>query len=322
MKRKILIGLGIMTMLLSACGKKTPEEVVETSENPPAAIESILSEDTFSDVTNVTEQGSENTSETADTTDTTETVAVTDGTKYVIDKEVICSDNETFTNSFEDGAEYSLDEIAAVANAAYPEKGYQLTSQDDISYQDIDCGSDGVNEQLIVISYKDSEGSYSYSNYLVVKEVDGARNICYLADTDIDGDIMVEYNGMISFNHRDDEFVSRHENSFVDADGQWHFIYGKAWYRSLYSYIEVEKSDELDAIHVDEYYFSPEKNKEDTYCVYYKVDENSKEVDDPSIYEDGSVYKKVFDDAGIDTYTSKDLYEKITAREKELGITE
>ena len=97
-------------------------------------------------------------------------------------------------------------------------------------------------------------------------------------------------------------------------------------YGDFYAYTSGEdykliSTEGLDADHlgVREYYFEPEYEKREYYYTYFVMDDNYNDITKDEDFDDSNELKKRFAEAGIKTYTQKEIDQILKDRAARIG---
>ncbi|MBE5836061.1 MAG: hypothetical protein E7309_15705 [Butyrivibrio sp.] len=211
--------------------------------------------------------------------------------------------------------EYTIAKLEKSIIESFP--SYDDSEPSTVSAWAIDCGKDGEQELEVKIEYPGAP----YDDYLVrmiVKKIDDTYEIRYFSEATLRSGESIDASGNISPSGAASYDVYGGDYGFLDAEVKWHFSYYYNYYLDMDAYsnhlrnmgIEIDFSgEEWYEFQVEEYSFDEDYSNRTYYTVYIDLDENG-QPKDMSIYEDGSVYKKTFEEAGITTYTPDEM-EKI-----------
>jgi hypothetical protein len=218
-----------------------------------------------------------------------------------------------------DGEYYTLDQIIDKTDKAYSIDNADHATRE---YHLIDCGSDGNKELLADIGF-----AASFRMHMVLKDYDGELVICYICDGGdrFDNDISDE--GYISFWSLSAANIHTFEESYLDANGIYHFFYGVEETISPYSvyfpdgddYIEVSFDDiDTDHLLVKEYWMGKDEH-EPRYCVLAGVNDDYEQEGGEEFYEEDNPVRLAFEEAGISLYEEKEIFESLQERADEIG---
>lgn len=223
----------------------------------------------------------------------------------------------------EAGKSYTMDEIAKAIEKVDEYSEFKLSS--DVTYSEIDCGEDGVPELLVEAPFGEE-----FRLCLILKEIDGELVICFAQDGWSRSYVEVEPDGRIISGGSAGAAVHVVDYAYVDAKGDYQFYYGceerMTLYGDLYAYVSGEdyktiSTEGLDAEHLGvlDYYFEADYQNRTHYYSYFVMDDNYNDVTTDEDYDDSNELKKRFTEAGIKTYTRKEMEQKLTDRAKEIG---
>ncbi len=210
--------------------------------------------------------------------------------------------------------------------------------KEEITSSAIDCGNDGQKELIVKIRFPGAEDEeydtpyQSYNQKIVIKDVDGKLMACFYAEDNNYTSTNINEYGYVETSSRGYLSVVADECGYLDANASWHLYYHYRYYLDMNSYInevtnyrrelgitDMNFSDEWKGFQVEEYIFGDKFTKDNTCTIYYKTDDNGVDKN-PEIYEDGSLYKKKFDEYNIKTYSPEGLSEALKERRKEIGL--
>ncbi len=181
----------------------------------------------------------------------------------------------SFCNTLADGGSYSIDELIQGLKDGindYFESDTEIEVKE-IRHEYIDCGNDGQKELLVAIKLK--EPVELFENKMIFKANENGIKLCYSSDSwSRKGHSVNEY-GYITDRYYTGERFDRFEYSFVDADGNWHFLLGgnaislteldKAWVERNKSELENLEIDP-DRVFLGKFYFEkPVPGEEPSY---------------------------------------------------------
>lgn len=221
------------------------------------------------------------------------------------------------------GKAYSMDEIVKAIGTVDEYSEFKLTS--DIVFSEIDCGEDGVRELLVEAPFNEE-----FRLYMILKEIDGELVICFSQDGWSRSYVEVEPDGRIISSGSAGAAVHVFDYGYVNAKGEYQYYYGceetTTLYGDFYAYTSGEdykliSTEGLDADHlgVREYYFEPEYEKREYYYTYFVMDDNYNDITKDEDFDDSNELKKRFAEAGIKTYTQKEIDQILKDRATQIG---
>ncbi len=251
-----------------------------------------------------------------------------------------------YRESVSDGSECTLNEILdalradvmtryEVSDSEMPDKEFKIENFS------IDCGNDGMPELLV--SARLLVRMDPFTEYLIVKADDDGARLCYADSIGPRSSIDINEYGYISEDGSGGASYNSFEKSFVDAKGQWHFLYGAyseddvAGMGILYNdeILSIPKKSAKDFKDVIFFRFWFEDKPEDerecefSYSVGGEYDEEGKEeysfsllTRDESLYDAGNACMQAFDKMRIPITPLSKIDEKISEREKAEGMDE
>lgn len=333
MKKKLVVVLMLTLLLVTACDRS--EKAEEKKNNDTKTIESSKI----------------NTEETQVEKETAEEKNKQEENKQAEDKqdeladcylEFLSGENQLFfyNNSsendydsvndyFESGKGYTLSEITNVLKT-----GYNLEKDPVVKYAEMDCGNDCEKEIALLF-----EGMNIYSPddsstvVFIIKEIDGKLKSCYSYETWArSGSVMNYYGYYTSYGSNG---ASNHGSSsgYVDAKGNWNFInYTEeeqnieqlSWSETLGRIPKVAETKTYDGSIV--FYstnFDEIKSSDDYEYMerFYSFDVIEPEYSKDDLYTT-SVYKDIFDEAGVTVYSPDEIDKMIKQKEEKVGVTE
>lgn len=285
-KLKVVALLGIMSIMLSACGETNQSNIEissisdSTAENSSVDNADVSTESATEAVDDSTVANTDNSSASTD-----ESGASSTDTDAVADAENTSTDASAYVElstdtSILDGEESYKEFLEGTAKVKYRGTGdastymilsdvlevgtsYTLdeiaekldaSSEDmDITYDGnpevglIDCGSDGKNELLVKLNFGGVAGD---SLYMIIKEIDGELVICYNGDAGARYYIEVKENGVIEAAGSGGASVHYYDYSFVDANGDYTYYYGAEENIAPYD-IYYYKDGEFESLNLD-----------------------------------------------------------------------
>ena len=225
--------------------------------------------------------------------------------------------------ALEEGESYTIKQIVFLLQS----KGNIPKSvEPDITYDRIDCGSDGVQELLVKFSLGNTEMD------MIIKDIDGELVICYAEECNFSKDLP---QGYFEFTLNPDGTSERfffskgrtemEEYSYVDGNGDYHLYYGLEKTTRFVMDYTVETGgkkvkvwpDGLDGEHIVlyDYYFSDDEH----FISYEVIDDNGNEITTDKDYDDSNEVVKRFADEGVKIYSDKEIEKLLKDRAKEIG---
>ncbi len=328
-----LISVGLAFLLIGCAGSSEANSSVEESpasyESQEASTKDITSEEATKEVTanESTDEGSKTLYE-----------------DFIADKSEVYMNSKADTGStlklsgLNDGEKYTLsaieEELVRVLSEESEDASEIEVSQVRNAY--IDCGNDGEQELLLAVeisSYFDT-----YEEWLIIKAKDNELHLCFSGDSWSRKAQYINEYGYIRTEGSGGASYSNYEYSFVDKDGEWHFLFGSET-EEFTGQEEVylnEKSYKLsdyglsdDQVAMAQFYFEPLTDEENgnveyTFFKYGEIDVDDevpyfycKVVKEDPVYDSDSGYYKLFEDAGITVISIEEIEKEIdTAMEK------
>ena len=336
MKSKIVCVLLSITlgMFAASCGK-TQDSEIETSVDMNQMLENSVEESQIAINSSETEsivESAEVESETETNTEIeseSQTVDIIDTDLYT---DFLMSDEKLYFNNymqedyngplFETGKGYSLSDLMEKFKEIY-----YIDKEPQINYSYIDCGNDGVSEFAIQFYGMNIYGPEDDSTLVyVVKDIDGQLELCYTYETWARSESTLNSCGYYTSGGSNGASNHGFKSGYIDANGKWNFI----------NYTEEEwdvsqlvmRNDQLSKVAE----VAQTKTYDQDICVIStRFEENydtsnyyytyTVENEDDNLYTD-SVYKDIFDEAGVTYYTWEEMENMISEKEKSVGVTE
>ncbi len=336
MKKKVILPILICGLGLSACGQKDAVTSQETDTSASTEVVSVEADAT--------------TEESVDMAETD----IDDGTplyeRFLANKAKVHINKDRDFGSyfaFEEGKElnYTLEELtnAIISNYIGDSEGIKI-ELDSIEYAYIDCGNDGNEELAIRIN---TPAIDDWSEYVVIKDINGKLETIYSNEAWSRSRVSINKYGYIYGDGSGGASNHYFEKSYLDAGGNWHYIYGDE--TTVFDCSDAEYPGDIwspDGKHVSLemplpgsfVFFSfdfnnTDDNEKDNICSYaqYSGDyENDnglngyfycKLVGDEVIYDADYPLKKFFDEVGIETVSIKEINELIEEKAQAEGLT-
>lgn len=240
---------------------------------------------------------------------------------------------------------YTFDDMAIAFGGAindFFEKSY-ITK---ISYGYIDCGLDGVNELALDVRFRDYPG-IEYKTLMVIKYLADADRLefCYGITSGYRSDAELSKYGVITYHSSVSAYEDYYSTAFINVDGRYVLDY-----EEMESYNDMmlneaaeklyEEGDE-EAVKEDGSYhnirshqycfedadFYADKDTDDKFLYtfyaysYYDEDECPELFSDNELYEDGSIYSRIWNASGRNWCSPDELSKKVLEHEEEIGLT-
>lgn len=223
---------------------------------------------------------------------------------------------------------YTFQDICGIINLVYNSNAPMEELVDHISYAYIDCGADG-NEELALLFHDLYDRSLYSAGYviLVIKDVDGRLEMCYLIDPYYKEDWeLTNRNGIVTYWCNAGTGLTRDELGYIDAEGVYNVVYSVM---NDYSFFYVlgyadEFSDEIpeeEFIVLKTYYIFESYGQDKKYGEYNLLAPDSGDFEDSEI-DFESISKAVADATGMAFYSYDEIQKMIADREVEIGLTE
>lgn len=249
-----------------------------------------------------------------------------------------------YRNMIADGSECTLNEILdvlrkdvmerfEVSDDEMPDKEFKLENAI------IDCGNDGMPE--LVIGAKLLVRLDEFNDFMIFKADDDGFRLCYSNSVGPRSTIDVNEYGYICEEGSSGASNSYYEKSFVDAKGQWHFLYGadqesdlinqSIYYNKELVSIPKKAAGDFKDIAFFKFWFDEKDEDERDYKYSYSVcgeyDEKCEEPysycslsRDEAIYAKDTVYMQTFEKLGIPVIPLTDIDGMIAQKEKTEGV--
>ncbi len=227
---------------------------------------------------------------------------------------------------FETTKGYTMFELLTILEEKYTDVDIDM----EIDYAYLDCGNDGVEELAIRFNGISNEGPEISTQVYVMKEIEGKLECCYYYETWSRSHTDINCYGYVTSFGSNGASNHGYDAGYIDADGKWNFIHyteeewnidglfcdgtlgkvpdiaaGKQYEGNI-----VVTTTRFEEILTDEDFYNMEK--------YYAFYVDGVESD---VYSD-SVYKDIFDEAGVKLYQPKEIDAMIQEKEASLGITD
>ena len=245
-----------------------------------------------------------------------------------------------FEKVLSDGSYYLLPYIKELSvDYLRGEWGYtdDIHIEPEVEYAYLDCGNDGDPELAIRITYPTP--NENWRQYFVIKAIDGQLYEAFSTDEWSRRSVSMNEYGYIELTGSNSASSYAFEKSFVDARGEWKFLFGEnseAYLMTLYYngefYDFSQYEDAMKGIIFFSFYFEPEWSETRPYTYSYVrydagVESDNdyffwKLVDDNSIYAEDSVYMTAFREAGIPVVPLNDVEALIENRKADFGFEE
>lgn len=230
---------------------------------------------------------------------------------------------------FESDKGYTLSEITNVLKTEY-----NLEKDPVVKYAEMDCGNDGEKEIALLFEGMDIYSPDDSSTVVfIIKEIDGKLKTCYAYESWARSDSEINYYGY--YTSYGSNGASNHGSSsgYVDAKGNWNFInYTEeeqnieqlAWSETLGRIPKAAETKTYDGSIV--FYstnFDEIKSSDDYEYMerFYSFDVIEPEYSKDDLYTT-SVYKDIFDEAGVIVYSPDEIDKMIKQKEEKVGVTE
>ncbi len=222
----------------------------------------------------------------------------------------------------EDGGSYSLDMFCALVAEQLREDWGEPdgASSPQVEYAFLDCGGDGKPELALSVLYPTM--AESWVQLVILKESDGVIHTAFLGDEWSRRQVSVNTRGYIEDGGSNGAASYTVGKSFVDAEGQWHFLYGvnteiapASYYYKGEGYDLASLGINTDVMTIEEYFFDPVWSEDRQVYTTYKLENG-----DQASAEARGDYERAFVTAGIPVYEESEVRMTIAEREKELGF--
>lgn len=242
-----------------------------------------------------------------------------------------------YAEAFEENKGYSINEfLHAYFNYEGEYSGGSFKPKS-VSYAYIDCGDDGTPELAIKIEM-DLYNDY-YTTLMVIKDIDDKMQLCSYTSNGYRSFGYINPYGMLHIGGSGGAAYYYNSLDMIDASGNRKMVYELETTFSPYALIYpddgIDYFSVLEDMGIEEYItierYSFEPMGDETYdeylrkqyYTYHRQEEFSgNEMDDPTIYEEGSKYVKFFNMTGYSWYTPDKMQELVDKRYAELGITD
>lgn len=351
MKKKIrccVLGMSMIAVLLTGCvnekrdvkSGEVNESVSEQTGNVEEESETIKQPEVFEELETEAEEGTE-----TETAVTIENVLEEEYEDFLNNKKELFFDKynqyEVLEDKkyFEEGKGYTLSEIVDVLTEHYFEYSDDK-EMESVSYAYIDCGMDGVKELAICFTGMDIYGQNDDSTLVyIIKNIDDRLQLCYCYETWARcGASINEYGYYVSAGSGG---ASNHsaDSGLIDKNGEWQYIAGIEQEADIFLISYPEELSKICTVAQEKTYDGTivfytislvdykEKGRyvgtstEDEIYSFEVYDENFEKIVEPDMYTD-SVYKEIFDEAGVAVLSDVEITAKVAEKEKQVGLTE
>ena len=234
---------------------------------------------------------------------------------------------------------YTLSEIVDVLCAHY----FEYTGKTDvgaIKYAYMDCGNDGVQEMAVCftgmdIYCEDDDSTLVY----IIKEIDDQLELCYCYETWARSSASINEYGYYVSSGSGGASLHGTEFGYIDENGDWNYI---AYIEEQSDISALSYPEELSQIptvaasksyegtivfltyrfteYTDADYYAGVEMDDDLYT-FEVYDDDYNEISDESTYID-SVYKDIFDEAGVLIFSKDEMEEMLSERKDAVGVTD
>ena len=339
---------GLCVLILTSCEDKTSHSIVEESISTESSTETRVDE--------TEEVDSE--PEIAETTEVSEVEATVSDTERMDLYESFLKNDEkvhiskTIPVKYRCDIEKSIEQdctLGEVIDLITTIDRYDGTTEkiglDKIKYAYIDCGNDGNKELLININTKDD--MEIYEQYVVVKEIDGVLSMIYSDATWPRSYIYFNKYGYIFGNSSGGASHHEFDKSFIDADGNIHYLYHNRDDEIVLGAADISFNGEPqfvpESIQLDGRYAfltfdfngTPENDSDDVYTYAKQSGEESRDwskgyrcyssfvlLQDDLIYDSSFPLKQFFDTKGLKICTLSEVEQMISEKEASEGLTD
>ena len=228
------------------------------------------------------------------------------------------------SSCLEVGESYTVDELVAAIETVDTYLKTDLNGY--ITYKDIDCGYDGMPELLMMASFGDE-----FSINIVFKEIDGELRICYDQDSWSRCYTEVSDTGFITTSGSSGASVHDYEDAFIDADGNYVFLYGFTENMTLFGDFYAFDADnesvaipteglDIEHICIMDYYFEPDYQDRTHYYYCIGIDDDFSEVEWDEDYKGDEELVNRFSEAGVELYTKSEVLKMVEEKRAEYGL--
>lgn len=240
---------------------------------------------------------------------------------------------------FEKGKGYTLSEIVDVFAERYF-KYSNAKEMDSIRYAYMDCGMDGVKELAICfdgmdIYYEDDDSTLVY----IIKDINSQLELCYAYETWARSSTSINEYGYSKGGGSNSATNHGGHYGIVDQNGDWKFIVREQEELDISMVNYPEELSRIPSVAANKSYEGTiafrtitladymdggkyvGTSPEDNIYSFEVLDENYEWITEPSMYTD-SVYKEIFDEAGVTVVPEEEIAAIIAEKEKQVGLTE
>ena len=205
----------------------------------------------------------------------------------------------------------------------------------------IDCGKDGIDELQVDIRYPGMEDDHyeedddQYIDHWIIKDIDDKLVVKFFGASRLSSYTIINQYGYVenktigAYNG-----VLPESYGFIDKDGNWVLYYKYYYYLDVNDYAREKSpsgaeldftSDEWKNMQIEEYLFDKNakitESEKEGFITYFKYNDTGI-IEDDSIYEASSVYKELFNEAGINTCKRGEVEKKLEERRAEIGLSD
>ena len=357
MKKRLALSLLMLSIIGQGCGnvsldfgaaeqseneaskEAASEELEETESKEESEAENCSSENSTDEEDSEKESIDEeseslDSNEDQELTDTSKYDAFLDGeTKAVFDETYYYNVGTDIACGFEEGKEYTLDEIVETAE--------EITRCDqgndgdpEVKSDYIDCGMDGCSELELTIHLPGGENdryddTVEYYNILILTESEGKILVKFYTESNYFDQTSLTKYGYVETSGPAYNGIGRHSAGYLDKDLKWHFYYTSEYFleSSDYTYYQENTNNRIidtsegdwDNVYFERYSF--DEDFKDSFTVYTMYNEYFPLIY-PEDYPDDNPYKTAVEEAGIDIVSYVELESMLKERMEEIGLTD
>lgn len=357
MKKRLVMSLMALTLVCQGCGQlslsmdNSDEATSDTGADEAASkededkeadkedTEDKAAESASDDSSDSASTDSENADEENDSDNSNGDLELTDTSKFdaflenedkvIFDEAYYYNVSTDISCGFEDGKEFTLDEI--VSRAEELTKTTNGNDEDpEVTTDYIDCGLDGVSELVVKIHFSGDEDDEidDCSDIIVIQESEGKLLAKFYTQSGYYDSTFINDRGYISTGGPAYSGIGSESAGYLDGDCEFYYYYGCEYFLETYDYTNYQESTNGRTVDTSEgdwsnvYFeqYSFDIDGKDSFTVYTIFD-----GDFPLIYEedypDDNPYIKALDDAGIEAVSYAELKSMLDKRKTEIGLS-
>ncbi len=360
MKKRLALSLLMLSIIGQGCGnvsldfgaaeqsenedsKEAASEDFEEKESEEESTTESVSSENSSDEEVSEKDSDDEESESSSSSDVSEDQELTDTSKYdeFLNNEEKAVFDETYyyivgtdiACGFEEGKEYTLDEIVETAEEITRcDQGNDGDPEIETYY--IDCGMDGSSELELTIHLPGGEDdryddTVEYYNILILTESEGKILVKFYTESNYFDQTSLTKYGYVETSGPAYNGIGSESAGYLDKDVNWHFYYACEYYLEARDYTNYQENTnnriidtsegDWDSVYFERYSF--DEDYKDSFTVYTMYNDYF-----PLIYAedypDDNPYKTAVEEAGIEIVSYAELESMLKERMEEIGLTD